>query len=207
MKITKFDHSCFYLEKDGRGLLFDPVEYDNKLPDFDNIDVIVVTHSHSDHFQPEVLSRIRGKNPNCLVFTAADNVEATPGAGAPNAGDKVTAGVFELAFFGASHAAIVPGQVPCENLCVMVDGVLVNSGDSFDLPPRTPEILLAPVSAPWMKTSEVMEFIKAVRPKVVLPTHDALNSSLGNTIYDNWIRKACEEAGAEYKDTHLGEVA
>ncbi|MDR2063369.1 MAG: MBL fold metallo-hydrolase [Candidatus Nomurabacteria bacterium] len=59
MKITKYNHSCFYLEKDGRGLLFDPVEYTDELPAFDNIDAVVVTHLHGDHFQPEVLASVR----------------------------------------------------------------------------------------------------------------------------------------------------
>jgi L-ascorbate metabolism protein UlaG (beta-lactamase superfamily) len=206
MKITKFDHSGFLLEKDGRGLLFDPVEYEHKLPSFSDIDVIIITHVHSDHFQPAAVARIRSANPEAKIFVTADNTELADVATVVKSGDKVTVGVFELEFYGENHAEIVPGQVPCEDIGVLIDGVFANSGDSFALPPMTPAILLAPLSAPWMKMEETMEFIKAVKPKVVIPTHDGLNSELGNTICDNWVKRACQEVGAEYKNVHFGEV-
>ncbi|MCL2371756.1 MBL fold metallo-hydrolase [Candidatus Saccharibacteria bacterium] len=207
MKITKFDHSGFLIEKDGRGLVMDPVEYQNKLPEFRNLDVVIVTHLHGDHYQPEVIAKIREANPGVKVFTTADSTELIGEGGVVvKSGDKITAGVFELEFYGEDHAEIVSGQVPCGNIGVMVDGVLANSGDSFAIPPQTPEILLVPVSAPWLKSDETMTFIKAVKPKLAIPTHDALNSELGNTIYDNWIGKACEEAECEYKNIHYGEI-
>jgi L-ascorbate metabolism protein UlaG (beta-lactamase superfamily) len=206
MKIIKFDHSCFLLEKDGRGLLFDPVEYTHKLPIFDNLDAIIITHLHGDHFAPDVLAKIRHNNPNARVFTTADNIENIPSCSIAKNGDKVAVGVFGLEFYGENHAEIVTGEVPCQNIGTLVNGIFANSGDTFDIPPTTPEILLAPITAPWLKIEQTMDFITTIRPKIVVPTHDALNSDLGNTICDNWVSKACAAVTAEYKNIHYGEI-
>ncbi|MFV0485229.1 MAG: MBL fold metallo-hydrolase [Candidatus Saccharimonadales bacterium] len=206
MNITKFDHSGFLLEKSGRGLLFDPVAYTHELPEITNLDAIIITHLHGDHFSPQILEKIRAQNPDARVFTTSDNIANIPDATAVKNGDEIEAGVFGLEFYGGNHAAIVSGEVPCENICTLVDGVFANSGGSFDLPPTSPEILLVPITAPWLKIEESLNFIKAVKPKVVIPTHDALNSDLGNTICDNWLKKICDEVGADYKNIHFGEI-
>jgi L-ascorbate metabolism protein UlaG (beta-lactamase superfamily) len=206
MKITKFNQSGFYLEKDGRGLLIDPVEYVDGLPEFGNIDVIVISHLHSDHFQPEVLAKIRERNPSVVTFTTEDNAGNIENCVVAKNGDVRTVGAFDLRFYGENHAEIVEGEVPCQNIGVVVDGYFANSADSFDIPPVRPEVLAVPLSAPWLKLSESMKFIEAVKPKVVIPAHDGLNSELGNLICDNWVAKVCAGIGAEYKKVHFGEV-
>lgn len=206
MKVTKFDHSCFLVEKDGRGVLFDPVEFEHRLPEIKNIDAIVITHLHGDHFQPEVLGKIREDNPGAKVFATEDCASDIDGSIVATGGDKVGIGEFTLEFYGQDHAEILPGQVPCQNIGTVVDGVFANSGDSFDMPPVKVEVLAAPIAAPWMKLGETVEYIKANQPKIVLPAHDALNSEFGNSVCDNWIGKICEENGATYKAVHFGEI-
>ncbi|MCL1877078.1 MBL fold metallo-hydrolase [Candidatus Saccharibacteria bacterium] len=206
MQITKFEHSCFYLEKDGRGLLFDPVEFNTKLPEFDNIDVIIITHKHGDHYQPEVLSKIRARNPNAQVFATEDN--PIDGARVTWAPEKIQASVFELQFYGSNfHACIVRDVVPCQNLAVMVDNVFANAGDSLESTAPQPDFLTVPVSAPWLKTEEAMDFIVGNRPKIaVIPRHDALCSNTGLGVYDNWLQQACDKAGVEYRKIHFGKI-
>lgn len=207
MKITKFEHSCYLLEKDGRGLLFDPVEYDHELPEITNLDAIIITHSHGDHFQPDVLAKIRQTNPNAQIFTAADNVANISDSIAMSSGVQTKAGAFELRFYGGAHAEIIAGKFVCDNIGVLVDGIFANPGDSFDLPPATPEILVAPIAAPWLKIAETIAFIEAVKPQIVVPAHDALNSDFGNATYDNWLTKTCTNLGAEYKSIHFGQIS
>jgi hypothetical protein len=57
-----------------------------------------------------------------------------------------------------------------------------------------------------LKIRETLDFIKKVRPKIMVPTHDWLNSELWNIICDNWIKKVCEEVGCEYKEVHYGKI-
>ncbi len=107
LSVAKFEHSCFYLAKDGRGILFDPVEYLAKLPELTGIEAVIITHQHGDHFQPAVLEKIRAANPDALVFTTEDNAQGIPGAKAVKPGDKFMVGGFSLEF-----AAITPRSCP-----------------------------------------------------------------------------------------------
>ena len=198
MKITKLEHSGLVLEKDGKLLVFDPVEFTRKIPKLDSVVAIVVTHKHSDHFQPEVLARILGDNPGAKILTTSEVGALVGNSIVVKAGDHYEIGGFNFDFFGKDHAAIVPGQIPCENIGAVVDGCIVNPGDSFDLPNVDTKVLFVPTAAPWLKISESMDFIKRIAPELVVPIHDALLSELGETISNNWVMKACDDMGAKF---------
>lgn len=207
MNITKFDHSTFYIEKDGHGLLFDPVEYATGLPEFTNIDVIIITHKHGDHFQPEVLQKVLVANPNAKVFTTSDNADALSNATIVKPSDKISTDVFDLEFFGSgNHAAIYNNEIPCENVGAIIDGKIVNPGDSFDIPNLAEiSVLLVPISAPWLKTEESIKYIEALRPRIAINTHDGLLSRMGLNISNNWIKQKATIADTEYKYCEPGE--
>ena len=205
MKITKFEHSGLAFEKDGKVLLVDPVEFQQKLPELTNVVGIVLTHKHGDHCQPAVIERIKAANPALELVTSAETSEMVNGASAAKAGDTRDVAGFQLAFFGRDHAAILAGQVPCDNIGVVVDGLVVNPGDSFDLPADSAKVLLAPIASPWNKISETIDFVKKARPEVVIPIHDAVLSNLGMTFNCNWLKNACAEIGAEFVRLGFGE--
>ena len=136
-------------------------------------------------------------NPEAKIFTTTDTATEINGATAVRAGDSYTVGGFKLDFFGKDHAAIIPGQIPCENIGVVVDEKIVNPGDSFDLPSMRAGVLFVPIAAPWCKVSESVEFIEKSRPELAIPIHDAVLSELGKTFNNNWLRKTCDEIGAK----------
>lgn len=206
MKLTKLEHSGIVLEKDGKRLVFDPVEFAETLPEFNSVAAIVITHVHSDHLQPEQISAILDRNPEAKIFAPEDAamviLNALGAADVTTAvgGDKLTVGGFEMEFFGKDHASVVAGKVPCQNIGVVVGGKLTNPGDSFDLLEMngTVETLLVPEVAPWSKMSETMEFVKIAKPQIVIPVHNGLLSEMGQTIYNNLLRGACEEVNAKF---------
>lgn len=205
MKITKFEHSGFAVEKDGKTLVYDPVEFEQKLSELANVVGIIITHKHGDHCQPAVIERIKAANPAAELIVSAQTAEMVNGASVAMAGDTRDVSGFKLDFFGRDHAAIIPGQVPCDNIGVVIDGLLVNSGDSFDLPDVQPKVLLAPIAAPWCRVSETIDFVKKARPEVVIPFHDAVLSPLGMTFNCNWLKNACAEIGTEFVQLGVGE--
>ncbi len=205
MKITKLEHSGIIIEKDEKRIVFDPVEFKERIPKLENVVTIIITHKHSDHLQPEIITRIRNDNPQAKIFTTNDVAPLIDGATIVKGGDSIGVGEFRLDFFGKDHAAIVPGQIPCENIGVVVDDEIVNPGDSFDYSNVGAKVLLVPISAPWLKIAESMDFVDRVKPQMVIPIHDALLSDLGKSISDNWMKKACDKAGAEYRDLSFGE--
>lgn len=206
MKITKLEHSGIILEKNGRKLVCDPVEFVGKLPELKDVDVLIITHKHGDHLQLDVILRILEKNPEAQVFAPEDTIEEVPGAQMAVNGDEAEVGEFRLRFFGQNHAEIVPGVIPCQNIGVVVDEKVVNPGDSFDMPSKMDqvEVLLVPSAAPWCKVPEGMEYIKRVQPKKVMPVHNAVLSDLGNTFNNNWLGSAAEEVGTEFYPLGVG---
>lgn len=207
MKFTKLEHSGCVVEKDGLKVVCDPVEFEAVIPELDNVAAIVITHKHGDHLQPEKILAILDRNPEARIFTTEDAVSEIPNSEIVRHGDVVMVGGFELKFFGENHASIVPGKIPCQNIGVVIDGKIMDPGDSFDfsLDISQPGILLVPSTAPWCKVSEGMEYIKAVKPKIAVPVHNAVLSNLGNGFNDNWLRMACEEVGAELAPLEVGE--
>lgn len=205
MKITKYEHSGLVIEKDGKVLVFDPVEFKEKLPEFTNVVAVVITHKHGDHFQPAVVERIMAANPAAELITSAETAEMVNGAIVAKAGDTRDVSGFKLDFFGRDHAAIIPGQVPCDNIGIVVDGLMANPGDSFDLPATPVKVLFTPIASPWNKVAETIDFMKEARPEVVIPIHDAVLSDLGMTFNCNWLKSACAEIGAEFVQLGFGE--
>ncbi len=226
MKLTKLEHSGIILEKNGKKLVFDPVEFAGTLPELDGVVAVIITHLHGDHLQPERISAILDRNPGAKIYApedaatvisnalgAADVAVVTGGDEVFVGGDAVAEGFvgenegFKLEFFSKDHASVVAGKVPCPKIGVVVDGKLTKPGDSFDLLGMNGvvETLLVPEVAPWAKISETMEFMKIAKPRIVVPVHDGLLSEMGKTIYNNLLRATCEEMGAEFAPLAIGE--
>lgn len=207
MQITKLEHSGIVLDKAGKKLVFDPVEFAETLPELNNVVAIIITHSHSDHLQPERISAILDLNPNAKIFAPEDALAQIPNATVVMGGDEIDVDGFNLKFFGQDHASVVAGKVPCQNIGVVIDDNLTNPGDSFDLLDLNGNInvLLVPEVAPWTKFSETAQFMKIAKPNFVIPVHDGLLSNMGKTIYDNLLRNACTENGFEFAPLAIGE--
>ncbi len=208
MKITKLEHSGLVLEKDDQKLVFDPVEFADTLPKLENVVAIIITHIHSDHFQPEKITEILELNPNAKFFAPEDVNAEISNLTLVAGGDVAEIGDFKLEFFSKDHASVFAGKVPCRNIGVVIDGQVLNPGDSFDLLDSTKPVpvLLVPEVAPWAKISESVEFIKVAKPKYVIPMHDGLLSKMGKDIYDNFLKGICENIGADFVPMLPGDV-
>lgn len=207
MKITKLEHSGLIIEKDDRRIVFDPVEIVAELPEMSNVVAVILTHKHGDHFQPEALKKVLANNVTARIFAPEEMAADIPGVEAVRAGDKVEVEGFFLEFFGENHAAIVPGVYPCQNIGVVIDGTIVNPGDSLDYPEgvKMPKVLFVADVAPWIKICEAMSYIEVVKPEMVIPVHDAILSPFGKNIHDSWLGAACKEVNAELKALQVGE--
>jgi L-ascorbate metabolism protein UlaG (beta-lactamase superfamily) len=207
MKITKFEHACIVIEEQGQSLVIDPGDYTRELGDLQNVAAVVFTHVHGDHYGAANLAAILKANPNAKVFGTHEVAAAAPNTTAVDAGQTVAAGPFKLAFFGGRHALVYKDTPQNENVGVMVNDRFYYPGDSFDTPNGLPvEILALPVSGPWMKTGEALEFIEAIKPsKLCIPTHDALLSPLGMKMFEGRAPSICAEFGATFKVLQPGE--
>jgi len=199
--LTKYEHACFTLEKDGKLLLVDPGAYTTNLPALESVVAIVVTHEHADHFDPNALGAIAAHNPEVVMY-AHENITRQFGDTlqhqAVAAGQTVQIGPFRLKFFGGEHAIIHPDIPAVANLGVMVNDRLYYPGDSFSLPDAPVDILALPTAAPWMRMSEAFDFLVKVKPRFAFPTHDAIASEVGKELADRMVPMFAEKIGATY---------
>lgn len=201
MKLTKYEHACFTLETAGEVLVVDPGSYTDDFIVTDNIAAIVITHEHDDHFDCDKLAAIYAKNPNAVFVSLPAIVAQLPDyqSRAVRPGDKVDIGPFALKFFGGKHALIHLSLPLIDNLGVLINETVYYPGDSFTLPNTPVDVLALPVGAPWLKLSETMDFLSAIKPLLVFPTHDAVLSDIGKALPDHMLPAIAEQIGAEYK--------
>lgn len=201
MKLTKYGHACFTLEKDGQTLVVDPGSFTQDFSPSDTIVGVVITHEHGDHFDPNMLASIYDKNPNSLLISTSEVIEKMPDHHPHLAqpGQKLSVGPFTLEFFGAKHAIIHDTLPIVDNFGVLINDDVYFPGDSFTLLNRPVDVLALPVSAPWLKISEAMDFFITVKPLLAFPTHDAILSDIGKKLVDDRMTGVASDLGTEYR--------
>ncbi|KAB1140000.1 MBL fold metallo-hydrolase [Streptomyces luteolifulvus] len=195
MKLTKNSHACVRLEKDGRTLVIDPggfSEQDAAL----GADAILVTHEHPDHFDEARLRAGMEANPGAQIWTLKSVAEhltaAFPGrVHTVGHGDTFTAAGFDVQVHGELHAVIHPDIPRITNVGYLVKGddagTVFHPGDALTVPDHPVETLMLPVHAPWNKISEVIDYVREVKPRRAYDIHDALLTDLARPIYDRQI--------------------
>jgi len=209
MKLTKNAHACIRLEKDGRSLVIDPGTF-NEEDAAVGADAILVTHEHLDHFNEDRLRVGLEANPAAEIWTlksVADQLSAAfPGrVHTVGHGDTFTAAGFDVQVHGELHAVIHPDIPRITNIGFLVDdGRVFHPGDALTVPDHTVETLMLPVMAPWSKISEVIDYVRELKPQRAYDIHDALLTDLARPIYDMQIGAL---GGAEHLRLAPGEAA
>ena len=201
MRLTKYEHACFSVEIDDTVLVVDPGNFTSDFVVTNNIIAIVITHEHADHFDPDLLAAIYDKNPESVIISLPSIIEKMPDhkSQAAISGQTLNVGPFNLEFFGGEHATIHPDIPVVGNIGVMINDSLYYPGDSFSVPTKPVKILALPVSAPWMKISDMIDFLRAIKPVLAFPTHDAILSDSGMLLADSLAIRFAELVGTDYK--------
>lgn len=207
MKITPFKHSCFTVEIDNRVLVIDPGTLSDDFIPTNNIDAVIVTHNHPDHFDPNKLAEIYNKNPKSQLLSLEEITTLMPDhqSTAVTAGDTITVGPFTIEISGERHAEIHPSIPQIANFGALINNTLYYPGDSLHLPLQPIKLLALPIAAPWAKTSEIVDFMLAVRPRQVFPVHDAILSPEGKAIIDRLISGFATHHSVDYSRPAAGE--
>lgn len=192
MRLTKYTHACVRLEHDGRALVIDPGIFSERAA-YDGASAVLITHEHADHVNIELLPSVLEQNPALRVYapqSVTDQLGALGEAAVPvGVGEMFDAGGFAVQAVGGEHAEIYEGLPGVANLGYIVDGELYHPGDALWVPPGPVPNLLVPVSGPWLKTAEMLDFLRAVAPARAFPIHDALLSEAGLGLVDSWAQR------------------
>lgn len=201
MKLTKYEHACFTIEKDDQLLVVDPGGFTTDFMPPTNVVAIVITHEHGDHLDHTRLAAIIDQNPTAIIVahpSVTTHIESFQ-TRSVLPGDHSTVGVFDLTFYGGDHAVIHPDIPVVANLGVLINERVYYPGDSFTRPNVPVDVLALPIGAPWLKLSEAVDFIREVKPCLAFPTHDAVLSDTGKDLADRILPQLLEKHDIVYQ--------
>ncbi|GAA4979926.1 L-ascorbate metabolism protein UlaG (beta-lactamase superfamily) [Nonomuraea thailandensis] len=205
MKLTKFGHACVRVEKDGKVLVIDPGTFTDGAA-LDGADTVLITHEHADHVD---VDKLRAASPDLEIWTcegvAADLTEVPAKVQVVRHGDGFETAGFRVKVFGEWHAKNHPDQPIVQNVGFLLDDELFYPGDALTVPQAEVGTLLLPTGAPWLKLSEMVEYLREIRPARAYSTHDALYSEIGLGLVDRWLAIEARHSGADIRRIPVGE--
>jgi L-ascorbate metabolism protein UlaG (beta-lactamase superfamily) len=193
MRLTKFGHACVRIEHDGAVVVLDPGVF-TEAEALDGATGVLITHEHADHVHPELL---RGSDAPIWTIGAVARLLREQ---APDVAERVTV-------VGEKHAVIHPDYDRFDNsgyLLAVDDQAIYHPGDALTAPGRPVDLLLAPVSAPWLKVGEAIDFVREVGAPRSLGIHDRVYSDVGLDMVASHMGNLLP-AGQEYLRRQPGE--
>lgn len=185
MKITKFGHCCLLIEENEVRILTDPGTYSTKQSEIKNIDIVLITHEHADHFHIDSLKAILKNNHQAEIIT-------NKSVGTLLEKENIAFGIVEndqnsdangvlIEGFGKDHALMHTSIPPIQNTGYFIANKLFYPGDAFTNPRKQVEVLALPVAGPWMKLLEAIDYAVEIKPKICFPVHEGILKQPGST--------------------------
>lgn len=209
MKIKKLGHCCLIIEEQGRRIMIDPGKYSTLQNDEKNIDFILITHQHSDHVHVESLKTVLSNNPNVKIITNVsvggilekEGIACTPIQDGQNIelDNKLS-----IKGVGKLHKQVHPNIPQVEDVGFMLNDKFFYPGDALHTPNERAEIVAFPVAGSWIKVGEVIDWLKELKPKTVIPVHDGILNEYGLKAFLGNYQKIFTELGIELKILEIG---
>ncbi len=198
MQLTKLGHSCVRLEKDGARLVLDPGIWAGPGA-LAGAHAVLVTHEHVDHLDADAVRAALDADPALQLWASEAVAAKFTGYGdrarAVHHGDAFTAAGFDVHVYGADHALLDTSIPIVPNTGFLVDDEVFHPGDSFTVPSQPVPTLLVPVSAPWLKFSDVADYIRTVAPERGYWIHDALLNDKAANLIGNLLKAVPAKTG------------
>lgn len=210
MKLTKHAQSCFLIETEGKKILIDPGMYcyDEKIEnlkpeDWKNIDIMLLTHRHSDHAHADSIKIIQENNPDVKIYCNSETKKIMDDKGVKcnlvKVGDKVKEGNVEIDVVKAIHGFLYLMRdkgLPKENngFVIKAEGKTVyHTGDTIAFWTEIrPDVVLIPVCGHGvvLEPLNATEWAIMLEAKLVIPMHyDGPKHPLGTDKFEEEIKK------------------
>ena len=181
MRFTKLGHSCVRLEKNGAALVIDP-----------GVAPFSDAASALDEATAVMVITLWANQSICAQFTEfGDRVHEV------KHGDALDVAGFDVHVYGVDHALIHQDIPLVVNTGFLVDAELFHPGDSFTVPEDPVNTLLLPISAPWLKAGEMIDYFRTVAPARGYAIHDAILNDNGLGLMTRMMSVAAAPSGAQ----------
>lgn len=195
MRLTHLGHACLLVEIDAARLLLDPGSFSHGFEELTDLDAVIITHQHADHVDVQRLPMLLEANGRALLVAEPETAAELTGAGIEarplHAGDELTVAGVRVRAAGGRHAVVHPDLPRVGNVAVLIgtsradggSGLLLHPGDAYDVVPADVDVLALPLSAPWAKVAETVDYLRAVAPGIAVPVHDGLLTPAARGLY------------------------
>lgn len=203
MKITKYVHACLLIQTPDRVAVFDPgmmSESSFPVDQIDQLDDIIITHIHGDHFSPSFVQSLVAKFPGVLITAPTEVVLALAKQGV-SASDRPSPGV---EFFDSPHESVQPLYPQPEQIGVHYLDQLSHPGDNHSFT-ETKAILALPITGPWGSAVKALNLALKLKPEYIVPIHDwHWRDEARHQIYDSF-EAILKEQGITFLKPKTGE--
>ncbi|KOV75516.1 beta-lactamase [Nocardia sp. NRRL S-836] len=175
VRVVHFGHACVLLDTGSTRILIDPGTFSAGFEDLEDLDAVLITHQHFDHLDVEKLPGLLEANPRAQLVVDEGSAPSVENPTVARPGDVLKIGDTTVKAVGGQHAIIHRDIPVIPNTGYLVgDGAFYHPGDALFVPDEDVDVLGLPSGAPWMRTGEAVDFMRAVKPRVAVPIHEAV---------------------------------
>jgi L-ascorbate metabolism protein UlaG (beta-lactamase superfamily) len=182
MLITKHVQSTVTVVAGGQSILIDPGTYnfeDGRYAheDFDDVDTLIITHRHADHFDLDAVKSIVNRC-SCTVLTVDEVAQTLRDEGVDSdvlhEGERVHIGDITVTAIDTDH--VIRGET-IDAFGVLIDtssGSLYHASDTMYLDEKPyADVVLVPINnrGVSMGIDDAARFIRDINPQVAIPVH------------------------------------
>ena len=209
MTIKKLGHCCLFIETKDTKIVTDPgawTDYPDTLPE---VDIILITHEHQDHFHVPAIKEFLNVSPQAVVICNNSVAKLLHDEGITyevmQDGSDKSFGDLHLEGYGKDHAEIYGEFGQVENTGFIIADELYYPGDGFFMPEKKVNILALPVAGPWLLIKEAIDFAKEYGAKKCFPVHDGMLRDDRRGPYHRVPKAVLEKEGIEFVELNAGE--
>ncbi len=182
LKISFVGHASLFFTFEGKVVHVDPVGGEGDYRSFPKADLILITHEHYDHLDPEAIKLIR--KPGTQVIVSQDCVGKIKDAMIMKNGDRKTVQGFDVVAVPAhnilhkrSDGVVFHSKGTGNGYIIKFDDKRVYvAGDTEPIPEMksmgTIDIAFLPMNLPYTMSPEmVAEAARIIKPKILYPYH------------------------------------
>ena len=106
---------------------------------------------------------------------------------------------------GQLHAVVNPAWPRVANVGFLVDGTVFHPGDAYTVPETEVDTLLLPTHAPWLKATELIDYVREIAPRRAYSVHDGFLNDAGLQLVDGLLNYLAESEAADIRRLTVGQ--
>lgn len=200
VRLTKRGHACLELDCGSGRIIVDPGVF-GEPPRVDGAAAILVSHGHFDHASRTLLEEAATAG---VPIYGPPDLTAQLGSGllgqhvqAVRPGDHIDLAGCAVTLVGGQHAPVHPERPGPANLAFLIDDRILVTGDEHPAVDVPVEVLITPVDAPWLRAVDLIDYVRRIRPRLVIGVHDGLLNADGLAVADAVLASLTREGADE----------